>query len=67
MADCQDCESGYHAVFNGRPNEAFTFVALSGFKKLNSARVLKIGLKRSGKFFRRNNTRNLPTGMSPRV
>jgi endonuclease G len=37
MADCQDCESSYHAVFNGRPNEAFTFVALSGYKKLKSS------------------------------
>ena len=34
MAGCQDTEYSYDASFNGRPNGAFTFVALETLKKL---------------------------------
>lgn len=34
MAGCQDTEYSYDAVFQGRPNGAFSFVALSTLKKL---------------------------------
>lgn len=34
MAGCQDTEYSYDAYFNGRPNGAFTFVALQKFQKL---------------------------------
>jgi metacaspase-1 len=36
MAGCQDVEYSYDAVFQGRPNGAFTFVALSTLKKLKA-------------------------------
>ncbi len=36
MAACQDAEYSYDAIFNNRPNGAFTYVALSTFKKLKS-------------------------------
>lgn len=36
MAGCQDTEYSYDASFEGRPNGAFTFVALSTLKKLKS-------------------------------
>ncbi len=34
LSGCQDAEYSYDAVFNGRPNGAFTFVALSVLKTL---------------------------------
>lgn len=34
MAGCQDTEYSYDAAFQGRPNGAFTFVALSTLKKM---------------------------------
>ncbi len=34
MAGCQDTEYSYDAFFGGRPNGAFTFVALRELKKL---------------------------------
>lgn len=34
LAGCQDAEYSYDAWFNGRPNGAFTFVALRALKKL---------------------------------
>jgi hypothetical protein len=34
MAGCQDTEYSYDAYFRGRPNGAFTFVALQALKKL---------------------------------
>lgn len=36
MSGCQDTEFSYDAWFNGRPNGAFTFAALSTLKKANS-------------------------------
>lgn len=36
MAGCQDTEFSYDAVFKGRPNGAFTFVALRELKKLKA-------------------------------
>lgn len=36
MAGCQDVEYSYDAVFNNRPNGAFTFVALDCLKKLSA-------------------------------
>jgi hypothetical protein len=35
MAGCQDVEFSYDAYFEGRPNGAFSFVALDTLKKLN--------------------------------
>jgi hypothetical protein len=34
IAGCQDTEYSYDAFFNGRPNGAFTFVALNEHRKL---------------------------------
>jgi hypothetical protein len=34
LAGCQDSEYSYDAFFRGRPNGAFTFVALSALKRL---------------------------------
>jgi hypothetical protein len=34
MAGCQDTEYSYDAYFQGRPNGAFTFVALQALSKL---------------------------------
>jgi len=34
MSGCQDVEYSYDAYFQGRPNGAFTFVAVAAFKKL---------------------------------
>jgi len=36
IAGCQDTEYSYDAYFNGRPNGAFSFVALSTLKKLSA-------------------------------
>jgi len=36
MAGCQEYELSWDAVFQGRPNGAFTFVALDAFKSLSS-------------------------------
>ncbi len=36
LAGCQDTEYSYDAVFQGRPNGAFSFVALSALKKLTA-------------------------------
>lgn len=36
MSGCQDVEYSYDAVFQGRPNGAFTFVALDTLKKLKA-------------------------------
>lgn len=35
MAGCQDTEYSYDAYFNGRPNGAFTFVALNSLRSLS--------------------------------
>jgi hypothetical protein len=34
MAGCQDTEYSYDAYFRGRPNGAFTFVALDALRRL---------------------------------
>ncbi len=39
MAGCQDVEYSYDAYFNGRPNGAFTFVALQTLEKLGANRT----------------------------
>ena len=36
MSGCQDVEYSYDAVFNGRPNGAFTFVALRALAKIEA-------------------------------
>lgn len=37
MSGCKDNEYSYDAVFNGRPNGAFTYVALRELKKMDAA------------------------------
>lgn len=37
LAGCQDSEYSYDAYFRGRPNGAFTFVALDALKRLPKA------------------------------
>jgi hypothetical protein len=41
MAGCEDSEFSYDAYFNGRPNGAFTFVALRELKKLPAQATYK--------------------------
>ena len=36
MAGCQDVEYSYDAYFQGRPNGAFSFVAIGALKKLSA-------------------------------
>jgi hypothetical protein len=36
ISGCQDVEYSYDAWFNGRPNGAFTFVAIEALKKLKA-------------------------------
>jgi hypothetical protein len=45
VAGCQDTEFSYDAVFEGRPNGAFTFVALATLKKLASTATYRTWFK----------------------
>jgi metacaspase-1 len=41
MSGCQDAEFSYDAYFNGRPNGAFTFVALRALEQLSATSTYK--------------------------
>ena len=41
MSGCLDAEYSYDAWFNGKPNGAFTFVALRALKKLSANATYK--------------------------